>query len=130
MKRELEDHCLQTVQQKAQDVRWAKPGKEIWVGNSLFDIKTAVLKDGRYTFTGLFDKDETQLVRFDKEQRNKKRNGGRILIAFLQWVKNRPPGIQLPPPPIPNGPLTYSSVYASALPQVVTGIHTPPPEMM
>lgn len=129
MKKELEMQFLQTVQQKEQEVRWAKPGKEIWVGNSLFDIKTALLKDGIYTFTGLFDKDETVLVMAAKEQREKSKNGSRILTAFLQWVKTRPPVIQLPTPPDPASSLTNKAAYPAALPQVFLGIYTPPPEM-
>jgi hypothetical protein len=68
MRKMLESHDLQTVVVAERDVIWMDD-HEIWVNESMFDIRTKKLENGIYTFTGLYDADETELVR---EQQKKK----------------------------------------------------------
>jgi hypothetical protein len=66
MQEELEKGQLQTVIISESEVIWMDK-YEIWVNNSMFDIRTRELENGIYTFTGLYDAAETLLV---KQERN------------------------------------------------------------
>ncbi len=61
MKKKLESHELQTVMVPENEVVWMED-HEIWVNNSMFDIRTKKLENGIYTFTGMYDEDETDMV--------------------------------------------------------------------
>ena len=61
MEEELESEDLQTIILPEAAVVWMDK-HEIWVNNSMFDIHSKKLENGIYTFTGLYDNDETELV--------------------------------------------------------------------
>ncbi|MBN8687072.1 MAG: hypothetical protein J0M10_08635 [Chitinophagales bacterium] len=62
------DHQTITLQLRAEEIIWMDKN-EILVDGCMFDIGTRELKNGWYTFTGHFDKEETALVR--KQQNTK-----------------------------------------------------------
>lgn len=70
MKQELKYQTLQTVIVSENEVVWMDK-HEIWVNNSMFDIHTKKLESGIYTFTGLYDKDETMLVEMERNAAGK-----------------------------------------------------------
>lgn len=53
---------LQSVTVSKADIVWIRAGKEILVGNKIFDVKDFKTKDGVVTLTGYFDTEETALL--------------------------------------------------------------------
>jgi hypothetical protein len=79
MREELEVSTeLQTLQIPSSAVVWMDE-HEIWVDNHMFDIHSRVLKNGMYTFTGLFDEEETQMIEDEQEQNAANENQSRML---------------------------------------------------
>jgi hypothetical protein len=66
MEKEMESGQLQTVMVPEKEVIWMDR-HEIWVNNSMFDIHSKKLENGVYTFTGLYDEEETLLVKKESE---------------------------------------------------------------
>ncbi len=88
MKERLEEKLLHTLVINKEAVRWIKPGKEIWLGNRMFDIKSALLKNGQYVFTGLYDDEETLLVlQMRNSQQKEKKSGDQLLIQLFQLLQ-------------------------------------------
>jgi hypothetical protein len=88
MKENLEQHFLKTISLSPEEVQWIKAGKEILVGGKMFDVKSFYKEDGQYKFTGLFDEEETALVK-QLEESSKKGNepGNRILTNLFQLLQ-------------------------------------------
>lgn len=63
MKEALEKKELHRIILSEKNVHWIKPGKEIWVENRMFDIKSCKYENGIYSFYGLFDEKETEIVK-------------------------------------------------------------------
>ena len=70
MKEQLKSHSLQTIILPENEVVWMDD-HEIWVHESMFDIRTKKLEQGIYTFTGMYDSEETELVSRQKENSEK-----------------------------------------------------------
>ncbi|MBL7746484.1 MAG: hypothetical protein JNM19_03605 [Chitinophagaceae bacterium] len=88
MKEQLEEKMLHTVRVPAGSVRWVKPGKEIWLGDKMFDIKSSLLENGDYIFTGLYDEEETLLVKqMQTNQQEEKRTGNKLLAQLFQLLQ-------------------------------------------
>lgn len=88
MKKQLEEKILHTVSVAATEVRWVKAGKEIWLGNKMFDIKSSQLVNGYYTFTGLYDEEETMLVkRMQTNQQEEKKSGNKLIAQLFQLLQ-------------------------------------------
>lgn len=68
----LETEQLETITIAAENIHWAKKGKEILVAGKLFDVKHFEKKDSKMIITGFFDKEEDslydQLNRMAKEK--------------------------------------------------------------
>ncbi|MEO5946711.1 MAG: hypothetical protein ABIP79_07825 [Chitinophagaceae bacterium] len=86
MKAQFEIKGLQTVIQQESEVIWMDK-HEIWVNNSMFDIKSKKLKNGIYIFTGLYDKDETNLKEIEKNTTGENKEQNNFLS---QLFKNLP----------------------------------------
>ena len=83
MKQELKYQTLQTVIVPESEVIWMDK-HEIWVNNSMFDIHTKKLESGIYTFTGLYDKDETMLVEMERNAAGKNKEQNRLLVRLFK----------------------------------------------
>lgn len=83
MKQELKYQTLQTVIVSENEVVWMDK-HEIWVNNSMFDIHTKKLESGIYTFTGLYDKDETMLVEMERNAAGKNKEQNRLLVRLFK----------------------------------------------
>ena len=85
MKEELEKQLLQTITISENDVHWAKSGKELWLNNRMFDVKSYKNENGAYIFTGLYDDEETILVhQVQKNQQQESTSGNKIIVQLLQ----------------------------------------------
>lgn len=87
-KERLEREHLQTVSVPQESLRWAKAGKEIWVNNHLFDVKSYRLENGIYTFRGLFDEDETLIVKQVRKQDQQQNTNNTRLLGQLFKLLN------------------------------------------
>lgn len=57
-----ESHATQTISLKASDLHWIKPGKEIKIGNLLFDVQNIQQQGEQFLITGHFDTREDRLL--------------------------------------------------------------------
>jgi len=129
MKRELEAGKLTTITLKADKIYWVKKGKEITVGEKMFDVKKALSNsDGTVTFTGLFDDEETlvkQLLKKSQEENNSKSSGQ--LLQLFRMMQSLPENmgciIAKKNPPIEE----YFISGISYLPSPFISTPTPPP---
>jgi len=88
MKESLEMHFLKTISLSPADVHWIKTGKEILVTGNMFDVKSFIIENGQYKFTGLFDYEETALVKQLEESSQKSNEpGNRILTNLFQLLQ-------------------------------------------
>lgn len=83
MKEKLETESLQTIVLAEKDIVWMDK-HEIWVNNQLFDIHNRTLKDGVYTFTGLYDDDETSLVELQQNATDKDEEDDKSVNHFFK----------------------------------------------
>ncbi len=83
MKEKLEQQHLQTILLPEHEVIWMDK-HEIWVNNSMFDIHTKKLEQGIYTFTGLYDEEETELVEWERNAAAKNKEQNKQLAQFLK----------------------------------------------
>jgi hypothetical protein len=85
MKEKLESHHLQTIVIPENKVTWMDK-HEIWVNNSMFDIHTKKLENGIYTFTGLYDDDETELVEQERNAAGKNNEQNKLLAQLFKCL--------------------------------------------
>lgn len=126
MKQKLESQSLQTLQLREDEVTWMDE-QEIWVHNSMFDIHTKKLERGVYTFTGLYDREETRLVELERNAAGKKKEENKLLVQLFKSL----PGFCVQHNGITSltVPVTRSSPYLSRLPvSQYREIPTPPPQ--
>lgn len=87
MKERLKNQPLQTVTLSENAVVWMDK-HEIWVNNSMFDIHSKKLENGIYTFTGLYDNDETELVMKQQENTEEDKQQNKLLTQFFKLLHN------------------------------------------
>jgi hypothetical protein len=84
MEEKLEKSFLQTIRLKKEDLVWVKKGKEIRIGNHLFDIKSIKENNGVCEIKGLYDQDEDLLhEQLDESQRNTDQQSQKSLLSFF-----------------------------------------------
>lgn len=128
MKKKLESHELQTVIVPESEVIWMED-HEIWVNNSMFDIRTKKLENGIYTFTGMYDEDETAMVMKQRKTSRSLSPEERMVQQLLQCLRhlyNEPENE--PVLPVEFSPETSSFVRIGNS-QFIPPILTPPPRM-
>jgi hypothetical protein len=86
MKEELERRNLQTLQIPEQDVIWMDK-HEIWVNEQMFDIHSRSLEKGIYTFTGLYDAQETLLVKQHEDATGKNLQENKVLAQLFKCLQ-------------------------------------------
>lgn len=125
MREELKVHSLKTIVIPADEVIWMDK-HEIWINDQMFDISTQKLENGVFTFTGLYDEKETELI--TKEKETEKGNKDKILSHLIHCIQNQfyRSALQL------NDGFTLSlyaySMYASKTASAYLEIITPPPQ--
>lgn len=85
MKEELEEKQLQTIVLPEGEVTWMDK-HEIWVNNSMFDIHTKKLENGIYTFTGLYDEEETRLVEKERTAAGENNDQTKLLAQLFKCL--------------------------------------------
>ena len=83
----LETSLLQTITINENDVVWMDD-HEIWVNEYMFDIHTKKLENGIYTFTGLYDEQETDLVKKHKDTTEKNHEENQLLSSLVQLLQS------------------------------------------
>jgi hypothetical protein len=94
----LEKINLKTIVLSPYDFQWTEAGKEISIHSELFDIKSYSIKNGKFIFSGLFDKDETALDRLEHNWRNNEQENKLLteLFQVLQSVFHNAAPVQEP----------------------------------
>jgi len=87
MKEKLETSLLQTITINEKEVVWMDD-HEIWVNEHMFDIQTKKLENGIYTFTGLYDEEETNLVKKYKDTTEKNNEDNQLLSSLFQLLES------------------------------------------
>ena len=87
MKEKLETSQLQTITISEKDVVWMDD-HEIWVNEHMFDIHTKKLESGLYTFTGLYDEQETNLVKKLKDTTEKNNEENQLLSSLFRLLQS------------------------------------------
>ena len=85
MKEKLENQMLQTVTLKKADVVWVKSNTEINLNGRMFDIKSMTEENDLIIFKGLFDDEETAIVKFvEKSSNNGTTNQQSSMSSYFQ----------------------------------------------
>ena len=87
MKEKLETSLLQTITINEKDVVWVDD-HEIWVNEHMFDIHTKKLEKGTYTFTGLYDEEETNLVKKHKDTTEKNSEESQLISSLFHLLQS------------------------------------------
>jgi hypothetical protein len=78
-KERLERSSLHQLFVPLNDIVWEKPGKELRIGGKLFDVKTAIKKEGGLLVVGLYDEEEIAIENFLAQHQN----GNSVLFQLL-----------------------------------------------
>lgn len=84
MRKELDKETLVTITVSEADFRWVEKGKELWLKNRLFDVKSYSFENGTYKFTGLFDEKETSLVKHLQQTQEEDTESNKTLVQLFQ----------------------------------------------
>lgn len=130
MKRQLQGNMLHSLVMAREDLRWVKPGKEILVGEKMFDIKTIEYRrDSTVYITGLFDHEESflyaQLKKTRKEETNR---NNQQLVRLFQLMQALPDNQQEQVSYAPVFALQRPPYAENLLPSPFQSILTPPPQ--
>ena len=128
MKERLEARFLQTIAVAKDAIHWVKDGKEILVNGRMFDIRSFDYQKGVYTFSGLYDNDETVLmVQLQKDQQANSSNSKQLVQLFhlLQTLYSNSTADQVT---IMSALSPEFPVLYPLLPSQYISIFTPPPE--
>jgi len=87
MKEKLETSLLQTITINEKEVVWMDD-HEIWVNEHMFDIETKKLENGIYTFTGLYDEEETNLVKKHKNTTENNNEEYQLVSSLFQLLQS------------------------------------------
>ncbi len=126
MKEKMETHSLQTVVISEHEVIWMDD-HEIWVNEQMFDIRAKKLENGIYTFTGMYDEEETKLVKQEREAGDKSNSGSKMLTKVFKFLhgfyceSSADKTISAASPPVFPLMLSELTEYIAAIP-------TPPPQ--
>jgi hypothetical protein len=127
MREELETQMLVTIKIPEKEVKWVDDDHEIMVDGYMFDIRTSKLENGVYTFTGLYDHEETALLLREKETRNEAQdNVYSLLVKNLNGLFLDDNTFDLSPFPPARAAFT---VFVCRLADWLPAILTPPPRV-
>ena len=85
MKDKMETDKLQKIVLQEDKVVWMDK-HEIWVNEHMFDIHSKKLEKGVYTFTGLYDEEETELVKKEKKAAENNNEQSKLLVHFFKLL--------------------------------------------
>jgi hypothetical protein len=76
----MEEENVQTLVVESSRVVWKEAGREVTIDGEYFDLVSWSLKDGKYTFTGVFDKEETAIAAMLEKQSSTSNFISRLLL--------------------------------------------------
>lgn len=130
MQAELQGTELTTVLLKPEELRWLKPGKEIWLNNSFFDVLSIDSSSLPWKVLGIYDPEDTKLhmkiIRLLHKENNQEDRSLQAIAGFWSiWC-------QLPTEWTPTSPgiiektVQYSLVRIN-IPDCMIPTDCPPP---
>ncbi|MBC7902728.1 MAG: hypothetical protein H7Y27_04870 [Gemmatimonadaceae bacterium] len=127
MREQLENGNLQTLTIPKDAVIWMDD-HEILVNNMMFDIKTSKLENNVYTFTGLYDAAETELIE-EAEGIRKGTEDDDHLVSLINLINS-----QFKNPNKDAGFISFESrkfyaPHSSDLSSLLRTVDTPPPRI-
>lgn len=129
MKEHLEKVSLQTLLLQPNQLHWAKPGKELWVNNQLFDVKEMQLTAKGYLIQGLFDTQETAINQKAAQQSESQSNDSQLAMQWL-LLSLYPPTENVTLLPVPTVQQRQQhGYYQSDIHSISLGVITPPPNL-
>lgn len=130
MEERLQAHLLHSITILDNNVQWLEKGKEILVDGRMFDIKSYKYENNIYTFTGLFDNEETALVNRLKETQNDgSASNNKMMAQLFQWLQSVFHDLRHNDPAFKEKPDQESFLVASVPPDQFRVILTPPPQI-
>lgn len=93
MEEQLEQQHLDTLRIAEKDLVWYKKGKEVLIGQRLFDVKQLTREGQTVVLTGLFDENETRvknkMSQLAKQQQQDDRSSQQILnkLIHADWIQ-------------------------------------------
>ena len=127
MKEKLETSLLQTITINEKEVVWMDD-HEIWVNEHMFDIQTKKLENGIYTFTGLYDEEETNLVKKYKETTEKNNEQNQLLSSLFELLESGFIEDKVNSPNIDSIITEYRPLILHHISSPFINILTPPPQ--
>lgn len=128
MEHELEVSKLHTLELKNEEIRWAKPGKELWIGDRLFDVESVSAGKNKTVFTGLFDNEETDIRNLVNRQHDQDKSGATKFISLLSIAQVLQPVQTDPSLPTYLKNTAKATFIAGKLSPAFTAQPTPPPD--
>lgn len=129
MKEKLEEKILHTIIVPEAEVQWVKYKKEIRFGDKMFDIKSFTIKNGQYSFTGLYDDEETALNNnFEKNTEQQNERGYQVLSTLFQLLQSMYPGDPCETLAFENIPQVFRPLILQRISSPFKNILTPPPQ--
>lgn len=125
MKEKIEQQSLQTVIVHENDVVWMDK-HEIWVNDKMFDISSRTLQNGYYTFTGLYDDEETLLVNHERKAAGENNEQNKLLAQLFKYLPVFCSQAEVTHDPVFHSALNYSFTTQNPVEQY-REILTPPP---
>lgn len=132
MELRMEHDHLETITMPLQDLRWHQKGKELWIENRLFDVKSHRIAGDQVEITGIFDDEETaikeNLNRLEEQQQGDNKQTRALLNRLRSLVLfDEAPDNNWIFPPAPAH-LTTPPQFQARLANPFLSVIAPPPK--
>lgn len=128
-RRKLTNAQLETVVIAAADVVWFEKGKEIILNNRLFDIASISQEGGKLVIKGIYDGDETHLLKKMHALSRKQQSKALESQTFLAWLLtgfHQTETISLQPASLQK--INHQEKPTPSACKIFLPIHSPPPQ--
>jgi len=131
MLEKLENENLHMIILHEDEVRWEKKDKELVLGSTLFDVKYSIKKNNAIIFYGLYDQEESRLLkRIDDNTANNKEEKTitsiMVFLTHLTFLNIKPADFSLE---YTNGQLTQYLKKTSIPHSPYLNFFSPPPDV-
>jgi hypothetical protein len=90
MEKRMEQQYLRTITIPLNELRWIEKGKELKIGDELFDVKEYFIQNKKVFLTGLFDKEEKilhndleRIINNQKENKDSSSGLNNCMFSFI-----------------------------------------------
>jgi hypothetical protein len=126
MKEQLETSLVKTIIIPENNIVWIEEN-EIWVDGKMFDIHEFTREEGNYIFHGLFDEDETQLVKNLMKDNDLNKQESRALTSIFSFLKQIHLTETISSDMIFPVSLQHGEFLSLFIPDIFSNVVTPPP---